>query len=128
MLFSLLAIVAGVLASSSLIISKIPVLKKYIHYLTPFQAVLGFILLAYGLIYFVQYIFLIINFNFIGLLLSVLEIIVGFLLSFDLLSRLFLEKNAKSKAKAALLRLNLLKYQVQAGLLLVVLGVISLLS
>nr|MBS9767219.1 hypothetical protein [Flavobacteriaceae bacterium] len=62
----------------------------------------------------------------IGLGVSVVEFVVGFLLAYGLISKYLLEKNETAKEKGAELRQKLVKYQVPAGIILIVLGVISI--
>jgi hypothetical protein len=51
--FELLLIVGGVVAASSLIVAKKPDAKAILDKLVPFQALIGLILLGFGIIYFV---------------------------------------------------------------------------
>ena len=62
----------------------------------------------------------------IGLGVSAVEFVVGFLLAYSLISKYLLEKNETAKAKGQELRLKLTKYQVPAGVALIVLGILSI--
>ena len=56
LLIGLLLIVAGILAVSGLIISKKPEAKQLIDKIVPFQGIIGVVLLAMGLLFFVLWI------------------------------------------------------------------------
>ena len=94
MLSSLIAIVGGILASSSLIIAKKPNAKELIDKLTPFQGWIGIILAFWGLWGSIQ---LILNIGSIGLSwaialsVAVLEFVVGFVLGYGLISKYILD-------------------------------------
>ncbi|MBA2541251.1 MAG: hypothetical protein H0V17_16535 [Deltaproteobacteria bacterium] len=53
-LFELLLIVGGIVAASSLIVAKKPDAKAILDKLVPFQALIGLVLIAFGIIFFVM--------------------------------------------------------------------------
>jgi uncharacterized membrane protein len=123
MLGAIIAILGGLIAASSLIVSKKPNAKDLLDKLVPFQGIIGVILLAwsiFGVLGLLSY------FSIISLAVVVVEFIVGFLLSYGLLSKFLLSKNEAAKEKGQALRLKLTKYQVPAGVILVVLGILSI--
>jgi|TARA_B110000879_G_C11178127_1_gene517072 hypothetical protein len=126
---SIIAIVGGLIAASSLIVSKKPNAKELLDKLTPYQGWIGVVLAFWGLWGTIQ---LVLNIGSIGLVwiialaVCVVEFIVGFLLGYGLISKYLLEKNETAKAKGQELRLKLTKYQIPAGVILLILGIVSL--
>lgn len=129
MLSAIIAIIGGIIAASSLIVAKKPNAKELIDKLTPFQGWIGIILAFWGAWGIIQSV---LNIGYIGLYwgiglgVSIVEFIVGFLLGFGLISKYLLEKNETAKKKGQELRLKLVKYQVPAGIILIVLGILSI--
>jgi len=129
MLSALIAIAGGILAASSLIISKKPNAKELIDKLTPFQGWIGVILAFWGLWGTIQ---LVLNIGHIGLVwiialaICVVEFVVGFVLGFGLISQYFLERSEAAKEKGQKLRLKLVNYQVPGGIILIILGILSI--
>ena len=125
MLSAIIAIIGGIIAASSFIIAKKPDAKELIDKLTPYQGWIGVILTFFG-------VWGIINslghFSILGIATAAITFIVGFLLGYGLISKYLLEKNEDAKAKGQELRMKLVKYQVPAGLSLIVLGVLTLLQ
>ncbi len=129
MLSAIIAILGGLIACSSLIISKKPNAKELLDQLTPYQGWIGVVLTFWG-VWGVITSFL--NIRYIGLAwgiglgVSIVEFVVGFLLAYGLISKYLLEKNETAKAKGAELRQKLVIYQVPAGVILVILGVLAI--
>jgi hypothetical protein len=129
MLSAIIAIIGGLLASSSLIISKKPNAKELLDKLTPYQGWIGVVLAFWGLWGTIQ---LILNMGSLGLVwiialaVCVVEFVVGFLLGYGLISKYLLEKNETAKAKGQELRLKLTKFQIPAGVILIILGILSI--
>ncbi len=129
MVAAIIAILGGLIASSSLIVAKKPNAKELLDKLTPYQGWIGVILTAWGIWGMID---LLLNIGSIGLVwiialaVCVVEFIVGFLLAYGLISKYILEKNEAAKEKGAELRQKLVKYQVPSGLILVVLGILSI--
>ena len=123
MLFSIIAILGGLIAASSLIIAKKPNAQELLDKLTPYQGWIGVVLLAWsirGILGLLSY------FSIIQLVGNAVMFIVGFLLAYGLLSKYLLEKNETAKEKGQQLRVKLVKFQVPAGVILFALGVYTL--
>jgi len=129
MLSAIIAIAGGILAASSLIIAKKPNAKDLIDKLTPFQGWIGLVLAFWGLWGTIQ---LVLNIGAIGLVwiialaIYVVEFVVGFILGYALISKYFLERSEAAKEKGQQLRLKLIKYQVPGGIILIILGILSI--
>lgn len=129
MLTSIIAILGGLIAASSLIIAKKPNAQDLLDKLTPYQGWIGVILTFWG-VWGIIFSFLNIGsigmYWIIGLAISSVEFIVGFLLAYSLISKYLLESNETAKIKGQALRAKLAKYQVPAGIILTVLGILSI--
>lgn len=124
-----IAILGGLIASSSVIIAKKPNAKELIDKLTPYQGWIGVILAFWGVWGIISSVLNIGNLSLtwiVSLAVAVAEFVVGFLLGYGLISKYLLEKNETAKEKGQALRLKLTKYQIPAGLLLLALGVLWL--
>lgn len=124
MLSAIIAIIGGLIAASSLLVAKKPNAQELIDKLTPYQGWIGVILLVWsirGMLGLMSY------FSIIYLIIIIVEFVVGFLLAYGLLSKYLLEKNETAKAKGQVLRVKLAKFQVPAGVILLLLGLYSLL-
>ncbi len=129
MLSAIIAIVGGLIATSSVIVAKKPNAKELLDKLTPFQGWIGLILTFWGVWGIIQSFLSIAHIGLfwgIGLGVSIAEFIVGFLLAYGLISKYLLEKNETAKQKGQELRLKLTKYQIPAGFILIVLGVLAI--
>jgi len=129
MIGSIIAILGGLIASSSVIIAKKPNAKELIDKITPFQGWIGVVLAIWGLWGVISSLLNIgdLGLNWIiGLAVAVVEFVVGFLLGYGLISKYVLEKNEKAKEKGQALRRKLTNYQIPAGLILLALGVLYL--
>ncbi|REC41977.1 MULTISPECIES: hypothetical protein [Chryseobacterium] len=125
----IIAILGGLLASSSIIIAKKPNAKELIDKITPFQGWIGVILAFWGLWGLISSVLNIGNLGLywmIALVVAVVEFVVGFLLGYGLISKYLLESNETAKEKGNALRMKLTRYQIPAGLILWVLGILSL--
>src|SRR5262245_40564650 len=118
----LLLFAAGVLGASNLIISKKPNAKELIDKLTPFAGMIGVVLLIWGIWDLIQAlratsVISIIPFWWtVFLLTSLIEIGLGFLLGYGLISKYVLSKNAEAAAKGEQVRAKLAVYQIPMGL------------
>lgn len=124
-----IAILGGLIASSSVIIAKKPNAKELIDKLTPYQGWIGVILAFWGVWGIISSVVNIGDLSLtwiVSLAVAVAEFVVGFLLGYGLISKYLLEKNETAKEKGQALRLKLTKYQIPAGLLLLALGVLWL--
>ncbi len=131
LLKALIAILGGVIAASSLIVSKKPNAKELIDKITPYQGWIGVLLVFWGIWGMLH---LILNLGSLGgfwiraFIMSALEFCVGFLLAYGLISKYVLEKNEEAKEKGQELRAKLIKYQVPGGVVLIILGILSILK
>ncbi|HCR77627.1 MAG TPA: hypothetical protein DIW37_14720 [Chryseobacterium sp.] len=125
----IIAILGGLLASSSIIIAKKPNAKELIDKITPFQGWIGVILAFWGLWGLISSVLNIGNLGLywmIALVVAIVEFVMGFLLGYGLISKYLLESNETAKEKGNALRMKLTRYQIPAGLILLVLAILSL--
>ncbi len=123
MLGAIIAILGGLIAASPLIITKKPNAKELLDKLVPFQGGIGAVLLIWSVL---GVIGLLSHFSIIALAVIVVEFIVGFLLAYGLLSKYVLSKNETAKEQGQTLRLKIAKYQIPAGAILAILGILSI--
>lgn len=129
MLSAIIAILGGIIAASSLIVAKKPNAQELLDKLTPFQGWIGVFLTFWGVWGIIQSL---LHIRFLGISLiiilgvSLVEFIVGFLLAYNLISKYLLEKNETAKEKGQALRARLVKYQVPAGVILIILGILAI--
>ena len=134
MFSTIIAFIGGVLAAAGSIIKKKPNAAELIDKMAPYQGIIGVVILFWGIsgligsltsisllsaapIYWI-----------IGLITAIATFVVGFLLSFSLLSKYLFSKNETAMAKGQSLRAKLINYQVPAGYLLIVMSILSLLA
>ena len=100
MLSSIIAILGGLIAASSLIVSKKPNAQELLDKLTPYQGWIGAVLTFWGVWGIIQSFLNIGSIGLywgIGLAINVVEFTVGFLLAYGLISKYLLEKNGRIK-------------------------------
>lgn len=131
MISGIIAILGGILAASGLIISKKPNAKELIDKITPYQGWIGIVLFIWG----IWDLFAVIGaLSYIGSLgvltwvfwlgISAVEIVVGFLLGFGLISKYALSKSEAAMEKGQKIRTKLTKIQSPLGLILIALGLL----
>jgi hypothetical protein len=130
LLLALLLIIAGALATASLIVQKQPNAREAIAKLVPFQGIIGIVLLLWGLW---QLIELLRVFGFLmqyapitalAYLASVLVAIgLGILLGYALIQQYVLSKNADASRSGEAVRAKLTGVQVPLGIAGIALGV-----
>lgn len=136
LVFALLLIVAGLLGAASLIVAKQPNAREVIAKLTPYQGIIGIILLIWALIVFIFNILpalgaLLRYFPITGILLLatfLVAIALGFLLGYGLIAQYALNKNAGAAQGGEAMRMKLAKFQGPLGLLGIGLGLWMLVS
>ncbi len=130
MVIAILAILGGLVAASSYIISKRPNAQGFIATVAEYKGFIGVILTLVGLMGIWRSLFQGIanTGGIISLALWTAEAIVGFLLAYDLYKKYFLSKSPKASEMGAELKKGIEKYQVPAGLILFVLGFLRLIS
>jgi hypothetical protein len=128
----LLLLAAGILGASNLIISKKPNAKELIDKLTPFAGIIGIVLLIWGI--FDLYHVLRLT-SYIGnapiywtifLITALVELGLGFLLGYGLISKYVLSKNAEAAAKGEQVRAKLAIYQIPMGVTAIVISILYL--
>lgn len=123
---SVVAILGGMIAASSLIESKSPGSKGFISSISQYKSVIGVLLLLWGLIGFFRILSNgLFSSGIIGLCVVTAEFVVGFLLAYELVQEYILKNNAKASEVGADMKRGLSQYQVPAGVALIILGVIS---
>jgi len=127
MIKAIVAILGGLMASYSLIVSKKPETREYLDKIRPYQEWLGVFLTIWGL-FGVLNMVLKFDVSLMGLALFGAEFVVGFLLAYPLIMQYVLKNNETAEAKGVELRQNLLKFQIPAGIALIILGILSLLK
>lgn len=130
---ALITIAAGVLAASSVIVTKRPDAKKIIDKMVPYQGFIGIAVFIFGIY---SLLGVIGTTSWIGsgyLLLWIVSLVatvgmlgVGFILGYALLSKYILSKNAQAAAKGEEIRVKLLKYQIPLGFICIAVGVLYL--
>ncbi len=123
MLTAIVSILGGIIASSSYIVSKKSDAKELIDKLVPYQGWIGVILLIWSI---KNALMLFRYFSFNGIIITVVQFIVGFLLAYALLSQYLFSKSDEAKEKGQELRAKLVQYQVPAGIGLIILGILRL--
>ena len=129
MFSSIVFIVGGLIASSSIIISKKPNAQELLDKITPYQGWIGVILTFWGVFGLINSFLSIGSIGtvwWIALAASAACFVVGFILAYALISKYLLEKNETAKIKGQELRAKLIKYQVPAGVILVILGILNI--
>lgn len=129
MIATVIAISGGIVAASPTIIAKKPNAKELIDKITPYQGWIGIVLTIWSVFDFLE---LLKHIEHIGLSwvirlgIVTVEFTVGFLLSYGLISKSLLEKNETAKQEGQALRSKLSEYQIPAGIILIILGVLSI--
>lgn len=133
-LFALLLLVAGVLAAASLIIKNQPNAREVIAKITPYQGIIGIVLLLWSLIVLIfrvlPYLGAIMQ-SLSGLLLLLtflVAIVLGFLLGYGLIKQFALSKNPDAARGGEALQLKLASIQGPLGLAGIGLGVWMLIN
>ncbi|MCF6319109.1 MAG: hypothetical protein L3J83_07515 [Proteobacteria bacterium] len=124
----IISLVAGTLAAASLVIKMKPDAKNLIDKLTPFQGGVGLVLLVWSLWSVINIVRALLagSFDVVSVITIVVQLLVGFLLSFGLLSQFLFSKSEDSKEKGLALRAKLAGSQGLLGLVLIGLSVLGL--
>ncbi len=126
----IISLAGGILAAASLIIKFKAESKDLIEKITPFQGIVGLVLLGWGVWGLIQLIRAMSH----GVVLVVptifvaAQLVVGFLLSFGLLSQFLFSKSEAAKQKGENIRAKLAAYQGVLGLVLIGLSILSLIQ
>ena len=129
MVTGLITIVGGILAASALIIARKPNAKDLIDKLTPYQGWLGVGMFAWGIYATITVLLNLGTFLHFSILYTVaavaaaaLNLVVGFLLGFGLITQYALSKNPQAMARGQQIRTKLAAYQGVFGLLAIAAG------
>jgi len=134
MFSTIIAFIGGVLAAAGSIIKKKPNAAELIDKFAPYQGIIGVVILFWGisgLFYSLTSLSLLSAapvYWIINLITAIATFVVGFLLSFSLMSKYLFSKNETALEKGQQLRGKLINYQVPAGYLLIVMSILSLLA
>jgi len=126
MIKAIIAILGGAIAASQLIIEKWPSSAKFLKSISEYKGVFGVILTIWGILGIFRVLRGGIFGNTMDLILSASEFIVGFLLAYELIQQHLLKNSERATEIGEDMKTGLAKYQVPAGIVLIVLGVISL--
>lgn len=128
----LVLLAGGVLGAAKLIVAKKPDAKALIEKLSPYQGIIGLVMLAWGIwgvINFARGIGAGMSFWMVVFLLTiVVQLGLGFLLAYGLISKYALEKNDQAKEKGEKVRAKLAVYQAPMGLSAIALAVLFLVA
>lgn len=120
--------VAGILAAAGLIVSRKPEAAKLIDKLTPWQGWVGIVLLFWGIYDIINSIGALAWGGFIlflvYIIVAVIEILLGFLLGFGLITKFALSKNDEAKAKGQAIRGKLAPFQGILGFLAIAVAIV----
>ena len=128
-MFPILTIVGGLITASPLIVARKPNAKEIFARIAPYQGFFGLAMLALGILWLLRWLPHIgMSFSSLGgaivLAMIAANILIGFLLSFGLLSG-FLAKNETAKEKSAALIAKLTSVQIPLGVGATLLGALS---
>jgi hypothetical protein len=129
MLSALITIAGGILAASALIIARRPDAKQVIDRLTPYQGWIGLALFGWGVFDLIHLVRVISFFPHMPILFTVVtlcvvvDLLVGFLLGFGLITKYALSKSPQAMKRGQELRVKLAKYQGAFGLAAICSGV-----
>lgn len=129
LIFGALSVTAGFLAASNFVIERLPNAKELLVKILPYQAIIGLVSMIFSVLKFLEL------FNFKGSFFTNLLVliccfstaIVGFLLGFPMVQQ-WITSDENSKKKADQFRKKLLPYQVLAGLISLIVGVLLMLQ
>jgi hypothetical protein len=121
-------IVAGILAAAGLIVSRKPEAAQLIDKLTPWQGWVGIVLLFWGFWDVVNALGALAWAGFVVFLVyiivAVIEILLGFLLGFGLITKFALSKNDEAKAKGQAIRGKLAPFQGILGFVAIAVAIV----
>lgn len=121
-------IAGGLLAASAFIVARRPDAKEMIDKLTPYQGWIGFGLFFWGawIAFWILTHLTMFSPAFLGLALALagVNLSVGFLLGFGLITKFVLSKNEAAKIRGQYLRRRLVQFQIPLGLAAIAVGVV----
>ena len=126
----IISLLGGILAAASMIVQFKADAKQAIEKLTPYQGIVGLVLLGWGVWGLIQVIRAM-SYGVLPVIPTIvvaLQVIVGFLLSFGLLSQLLLSKSEEAQQKGESIRAKLAPFQGILGLALIALTLWSIIQ
>ena len=120
-------VAGGILAASSLIVAKKPNAQELIDKLTPYQGWLGIALFVYGIYDIINGLgYMSVSFigGLIWLICGVVELVLGFMLGFSLITKYALSKNEQALEKGQAIRAKLAPFQGTLGIIAIITGVV----
>ncbi len=129
LIFGALSVIAGFLASSNFVIERLPNAKEWLIKILPYQVIIGLVAFIFSVLKFLELFNSKDSFftNFLVLICCCSTAIVGFLLGFPMVQQ-WITSDENSKQKAGQLRKKLLPYQVLAGLVSLICGILLMLQ
>lgn len=130
MIYGITLILLGILAVPSLILSRKPDAKELLDKITPYQGWIGLAFCFWGIWGIIR---AVLNMGSIGtgwmlgLAVSVVTAVLGFLLGYGMINQLLLSKNEEAKEKGAALLAKLAPLQGKFGMAAIILGFIFIL-
>ena len=124
-----LLVAGGVLAAASLIVAKKPNAQQLIDKLAPYQGWIGVVLFIWGIKDIMGSLGLLgtsFLFAIVYLSVALIELILGFMLGFGMITKYALSKNAAAEAKGQQIRAKLAPYQGTLGIIANVAAVVFL--
>ncbi len=127
MIQSIVAILGGLIAATPFITSKRPTASGFLHSISEYRGYIGIALLIWGIIGFFRLLSHgLFSSGAIGLCVTAAEFVVGFLLAYDLVQEHLLKNNAKASEVGSDMKKGLSQFEVPAGIVLIVCGVLSI--
>jgi hypothetical protein len=129
LIFGALSVTAGFLAASNFVIERLPNAKDLLVKILPYQAIIGLVSMIFSVLKFLELFNSKDSFftSFLVLICCCSTAIVGFLLGFPMVQQ-WITSDENSKKKADQFRKKLLPYQVLAGLISLIVGVLLMLQ
>ena len=130
MIYGIALIILGILAVPSLLVSRKPDAKEYLDKITPYQGWIGLAFCFWGIWGIIRSILNMGNIStgwMLGLAVSVVTAVLGFLLGYGMINDLLLSKNEEAKEKGLELREKLAPMQGKFGIAAIVLGAMYIL-
>jgi len=127
MIYGISLIILGILAVPSLLLSRIPDAKELFDKITPYQGWIGLVFCFWGIWGIIRAILNMgmLNLGWIlGLAVSIVTAVLGYLLGYGMINQLLLSKNEEAKEKGAELLAKLAPLQGKFGMAAIILGVI----
>jgi hypothetical protein len=127
MIYGISLIILGILAVPSLLLSRIPDAKELFDKITPYQGWIGLVFCFWGIWGIIRAVLNMgmLNLGWIlGLAVSIVTAVLGFLLGYGMINQLLLSKNEEAKEKGAELLAKLAPLQGKFGMAAIILGVI----